>query len=780
MRLASIIALGLVFVGLAAPGDARAIGLLLPTEQGVEPLMIRYHRVNVTVRERMAETRVEQTFRNHTDQTLEATYVFPVPEGATVSGFAMWVNGRRQAGELLDAGQARQIYEQIVARMQDPGLVEYMGGNLFRARVFPIAPRAEQRIEIRFTQTLGYHAGVVHYRYPLRTDGRAARTLEDMTISASIVSRTPIGVVYSPSHEVSVARPDDQHATVGFERGQQTLDRDFDLYYSVRDGEVGLSLLTHRGAGEDGYFLAMIAPRTEVTEREIAAKEVLFVFDTSGSMAGEKIERARSALDYMLQRLNPRDSFQVVRFSTDVELLFDGGGSVPASPANVAAARQFAARFVAAGGTAIDSALTEALRTRAPSGALPRMVVFLTDGMPTIGETDPRNIVTNVAGRSGDSQLFAFGVGDDVNTTFLDQLARSNRGVGDYFRDGAEMERRMSAFYDRIAYPVLTDLRLLVPGLRTYDVYPRDLGHLYRGEQLLVTGRYRGAGRSRVQLEGRPSHERSAHTFGFDVAFPATEAQNDFLPRLWATRKIGYLLDEIRLRGERPELRTEVVTLARQFGIVTPYTSYLVVEDDAVPPGIVGNRGGMPMPVTGAERPADEPASADFRGFEQSISRFDFADRQVDGSLARPGFNGGGQGRAAGAPPSSSPPPPTVAPSGGAGEGGRNVSRRLREMREAERADAGGSRQSRFVQGRAFNEVGSAWVDSRYRRAMRLVRVRYGSEAYFELLRARPELRSVLALGQRVTVALDGRRAVSIEPAGATVSAADMRRFLTQ
>lgn len=764
-----------IAIGLLAPGEARAFGLLVPTDTAVEPLMIRYHRVSVTVRERMAETRVEQTFRNHTSRTLEATYVFPVPEGAAVSGFAMWVNGERREGELLDAGRARQIYERIVARMRDPGLVEYMGGNLFRARVFPIPPHAEQRVEIRFTQTLDYQAGVVHYRYPLRTGGRAARTLEDLTIEANIVSRTPIGAVYSPSHRIGVSRQDDHHVRVGFEEGRAALDRDFELFYSVRDRDVGLSLLTHRVQGDDGYFLAMIAPRTEVTEREVAAKEVLFVFDTSGSMAGEKIDRARSALDYMLQRLNPNDWFQVVRFSTDVELLFDGGGSVPATRDNVALARQFAARFVAAGGTAIHDALTEALRTRAPEGDLPRMVVFLTDGMPTIGETHTGRIVADVTRRSGDAQLFVFGVGDDVNTTFLDQLARENRGVGDYFRDGEEMERRMSAFYDRIAYPVLTDLRLAIPGLHTFDVYPRDLGHLYRGEQLLVVGRYRGQGRSRVQLEGRASSERRHRTFAFDVCFPGVQPQNDFLPRLWATRKIGYLLDEIRLRGERPELREEVVQLARAFGIVTPYTSYLVVEDEAVPPGPMPearSRG----PVTIDARPPMEPApeaeaARDFEGFESTVASRDdavgggFAAESVGGALGRP--------RARPVQPAAAPP------AGASGERGRAVARRLRAMREAEQAHQVATRRTRFVQGRAFHEVRGTWVDSRYRRGMRMLRVRYGSRAYFALLRARPNLRSVLAIGERVTVALDGRRAVSIEPDGpGGVSEPELRRFL--
>jgi Ca-activated chloride channel family protein len=793
-------------------GEAHAVGYLVPTRADVEPLAIRYHRVQVGVRERVAETRVEQTFTNHTDEVLEATYIFPVPEGATVSGFAMWVNGRRQEGELLDARQARTIYEQIVARMRDPGLVEHIGGNLFRARVFPIAPRSEQRVEIRFSQTLGYEGGIVHYRYPLRTAGRAARTTQDFTLSADIVSRTPIRAVYSPTHAIAVARPDEHHATLGFEVNGAILDTDFDLYYAVQDRDVGLSLLTHRAAGEDGYFLAMIAPRAEIAEREIAAKEVLFVFDTSGSMAGEKMQRAQAALDYMLARLNPTDRFRLVRFSTDVESVFDGRAAVPASAQNIARARQFASRMVPAGGTAIHPALQETLSTTRPEGAsMPRIVVFLTDGMPTVGETDPGRITEDVARWAADSRVYVFGVGDDVNTTFLDALAQRTNGVGDYYRDGAELERRMSAFYDRIAYPLFTDLRVELPGLSAYDVYPRDLGHLYRGGQLLVIGRYRGEGESEVSLEGRVAGETERRSFGYQVAFPAHEERNDFLPRIWATRKIGFLLDTIRLNGERPELRQEVVALAQRFGIVTPYTSYLVVDESAIPPGLA--------------LPAPPPRLPPGGSFDRNTT-YDFEDSVIEGEMdapmadtlttrrrgPSPQYDPAPQTRRHAVPPPAQaaqedfrafesaraqPAPPAEprggdvdhllnnalggaqgsAPSGGGGEAGRRLSSRLRSMREAERVDEAPT-ESRFVDGRTYRLVRGMWVDARYRRTMRTMRVRTGSAAYFALVRARPEVRRALTLGNHVTVVLDAERAVIVEEAAPEdVSADAMTEF---
>ncbi len=415
-----------------APGTAGAIGIMIPSDRSLGPLAIESHRVEIDITDRAAVTKVDQVFRNSSDRILEATYIFPLPEGSSVSQFALWVNGQRTEGEVLERDAARRIYEEIVARMVDPGLIEYIGGNLFRARVFPIPARGEQRVEIRFTSTLAYESGLVRYVYPMKTPGRSAETLRDFTLTARIESAVPIQSIYSPTHEVDVTRRNDNHATAGFERQRADLGKDFVLYFSVSREDVGLSLLAHRPDREDGFFMMMVTPRKDLDEQEVMGKHVTFVVDTSGSMSGEKMDSAREAVRFCLDRLRSDDVFNVIRFSSDVEALSDS--PMAASAANKERAGEFVRGMRALGGTAIDAALAKALEQPIQSG-VPHMIVFITDGMPTVGETDPVRIVDRVT-RTNDrkSRIFAFGLGNDVNANFLDMIAQRNRGTAEYAR----------------------------------------------------------------------------------------------------------------------------------------------------------------------------------------------------------------------------------------------------------------------------------------------------------------------------------------------------------
>src|SRR5262249_29663976 len=278
---------------LAWAGSVHANGLLIPEEKKVPPLAMVSHKVAIQIEDQVAVTKVEQVFRNHTDRQLEATYVFPVPKGASVNRFTMAVNGKDVAGELLPADQARKVYTDIVRQTQDPGLLEYMGNNLFRMRVFPILPKSDQKVTLSYTAVTPKDAGVVEYVYPLKTDGKATRTLEQFAIDATVKSQHPILNVYSPTHAVTLKRPSDREVQVQFEKSQGLLDKDFQLFYATGDQEIGFTTLTHRPiSSEKGYFLMLISPRVEISADKVLPRDMVFVLDTSGSMRGPKMDQA--------------------------------------------------------------------------------------------------------------------------------------------------------------------------------------------------------------------------------------------------------------------------------------------------------------------------------------------------------------------------------------------------------------------------------------------------------------------------------------------------------
>src|SRR5437870_2132536 len=301
---------------LAWAGPARAHGLLIPEEKNVPPLAMLNHHVTITMEDQVAITRVEQTFRNHTDRQLEATYVFPVPKGAGVNKFTMWVNGKEVSGEMLEAAKARQIYTDIVRRTQDPGLLEYMGNNLLRMKVFPILPRSDQKVALSFTAVAARDAGLVEYIYPLKTDGKATSTLQEFSVQATIKSQHPIQNIYSPTHSISINRPNEREAVVKFEKNQALLDKDFQLFYATGEKDIGFTTLLQRPiSSEKGFFLAMISPRLEMSKEQTIPRDMVLVLDTSGSMRGPKMDQARRALKYCLSNLNPTDRSGVMNFA---------------------------------------------------------------------------------------------------------------------------------------------------------------------------------------------------------------------------------------------------------------------------------------------------------------------------------------------------------------------------------------------------------------------------------------------------------------------------------
>jgi Ca-activated chloride channel family protein len=580
--------------------SAQATGLLIPTEKKLPPLAMLNHQVNVAIDDQVAITRIEQTFRNHTDRQLEATYIFPVPKGASVRKFSMWVDGKEVPGELVEAEKARKIYTDIVQRTLDPGLLEYMGNNLLKLRVFPVPPKGDQKISISYTSVSNIDNGLVEYVYPMKTSSKAAQTLEKFSLSVRLKAQHAIQNIYSPTHAITTQRPSDREAVVGFEKEQALLDTDFQLFYTSSAKDVGIIAATHRpNPSQDGFFMMLVSPRAELSKSQQVPRDMVFVLDTSGSMRGKRMTQAQNALKYCVKNLSAGDRFAVINFATTVNRYADS--LQEATSDNIASALKWVDGLEATGGTAINDALLTALDMRTTDPARTFTVVFFTDGRPTIGETNVDKIRHNVTKKNtSTTRIFTLGVGDDVNAAMLDQISEESRAVSAYVRESEDIEAKVSSLYGKISNPVLANLKLTVgENVKLSDVYPPQLPDLFHGSQLVVFGRYTGTGHAAVTLSG--SVGMDAQQFVYEANFAdKTDSAKNFVEDLWARRKVGYLLDQIRVNGEKKELIDEVVALAKRYGITTPYTSYLLVPDNPIPVA----RGAAPA---GTTMPANSP-----------------------------------------------------------------------------------------------------------------------------------------------------------------------------
>ena len=516
--------------------------------------------------------------------TLEGTYLFPIPESASISEFAIWDGDRRLVGEVRSREEARRIYDEIVRRQRDPGLLEYAGKDLFQASIFPILPHSDKKLEITYTQVVRAEGGTVSYRYPLGT-GRQFTQIGSVAGRVEVESKDPLRNVYSPTHVIDVKRSSDRRSLVSFESVSGKEPQDFQLFYTISKEDFGLTLLTHREAGKHGYFLLMISPKDDWSEQEYSAKDVVFVVDTSGSMAEEgKMEKARAALLYGVRILRPQDRFNIISFAGEEHLM--EAGLIAADEKGRARGEAFVKRLKPVGGTNINQSLLASLRQFSETDReRPKMLVFMTDGLPTVDETNVTRILDNVrkASRPG-VRLFTFGVGYDVNTALLDKLAAENGGVADYVEPKEDLEVKVSSFFSKVNYPVLTDLQLDMGGAHTDLIYPRSIPDAFRGSQVTLIGRYSNEAdlnSMQMKLSGKAGGAMRTYTYT-NLSFPLRSDANDFLPRLWATRRVGWLMEQVRSNGEQKELRDEIVDLGTRYGIVTPYTSYLALEDASV------------------------------------------------------------------------------------------------------------------------------------------------------------------------------------------------------
>lgn len=737
MRIKFLSVLALAFVGSFFALETAAQGVIIPIRCDVRPcrpmprpvqlpnaLPVKSIKLDTKINGQVATTHVEQIFRNDTQFTLEGTYFFPIPETASIVEFSIWENGKKLVGEVRSREEARRIYDAIVRSQRDPGLLEYAGKNLFQASIFPIPPNSDKKLELTYSEVLSAENGTVAYRYPLGT-GRniwAQRGLSEVrndavkqtfgTVSGSIeiIGKEAIRNVYSPTHAIDTKMKGETSANVSFETKNN--DTDFQLFFGISNNDFGMSLVTYREPGKDGYFLLTLSPKDKIAENELVNKDIVFVLDTSGSMADEgKMEKARKALLFGVRTLRDGDRFNIVNFAGEEHLM--ERGLIAANAAGKKRGEEFVERLKPTGGTNINDSLIASLKLF-EKGDRPKMLVFMTDGLPTVGETKVESIVANLkAAKNVDVRIFPFGFGYDVNTTLLDRIGSENSGVSDYVQPKEDLEIKVSNFFSKVSSPVLSDLELDMGPVLADMTYPRKLTDIFRGMQMTIIGRYRNTNDLKnitLKLTGKVGKEsRSFDYTGLD--FPIRAEENDFLPRLWASRRVGWLLEQIRNNGETKEVRDEVVELGTKYGLVTPYTSYLATD------------GSM------ANIRRDAPAAS--------------------------GFMLDGQNRAAA--------------KSGADAVQMSVQQNTMQMNtqivESEKKEAReqtiirNSVNNQFVANKSFSNQNSVWTDLEFTADAKLpeVSIKFASDEYFSLIESEKGLIPYLSLGEQVVVVWNNR-----------------------
>jgi Ca-activated chloride channel family protein len=690
------------------------------------PIVVRQSSdVHVDLVDRVLRYEITETFVNRGSRVGEADFMFPLPKGAAFQDLKLSINGEMVAGETMSADRARQIYEEIVRRQRDPALLEWMGYGLLRARIFPIAPGEQKKVVVRF-QTVAPREGDalrVDYFRGMQNQVGMNQELEGRTSFVLTYPNDPMyGTAYSPTHSIFEQRYGSTSESDGYRDNYD--DRSFASSYrgsvrrvEVRDarGEVTLlipirrstsaaiSLLANAPGNDDGFALITLSPPA-VRPRAVP-RDLTFVIDVSGSMSGQKIEQARAAGKQILGTLSPMDRFRLIDFSSDVRTFRDDFST--ATRENIRAAERYLDQLDAQGSTNISGALDEALSSPVQSGRLP-IILFLTDGQPTVGERDASVIAGNVAKQRGSRRLFTFGVGADLNVSLIEQLALEGRGSASFVRPEESVERAVGIVASRLTSPLVTDVRVHADGVRLLKMHPSGPVDIFAGEDLVILSRYDGSGNAVLRFDGQTTSGPVSWTTR--VYFPERSRENPFVARLWATQRVGYLSAEKRKHGGSQEINDEIRDLGERFGIPTEFSSYLVVEpgmnqrrsDQITLRGAVGTSGGAPAPAA-VQFEAAKSAAA--QRSATSLSAADAASGvRDDASVRRAG----------------------------------NVTFVLRD---------------------------SVWTDVRYKNAGTVLRVKPFSDAYFRLLEVQPDLREAFSVGERVIVA--GRSmAIELTPAG--------------
>lgn len=579
--LRTLFAVLMLLLGFAASARAEGgFGTLAAT--GADGRQLELVALDTEVRYRVsglvAEAAIRQRFSNRSEQWIEAQYLLPLPTGAAVHDLELVIGARRIVGEIHEKEAARAAYVEAAAEGRRAALVESRGEQRFRTAVANVAPGETIDVEVRWSQEIRYHDGRFDLVLPLTFtpryggdatasaagDTRARAAAPDVSVHVALEAGFDVARIDSPSHAIDVAVRGTRHE-ITLAAGKVRADRDFVLEWTPRLGAAPAAAVLTEHDGAATYALVMLLPRAELANP--LPRELILVIDTSGSMLGDSLEQARAAVDLALASLRPTDRFNVIRFSSDTESLFDQ--AVAATPGDVRLAREWVAALRANGGTEMAGALERALRD-APAAGHVRQVVFATDGA-----VEGTGALYALIDRNlGASRLFPIGIGSAPNQAFIERAATLGRGKATLIRDTGDVGLRMRELFDTLDRPALRDLELAWPVAA--EVAPAKLPDLYAGEPLLVVARLAGAASGRVDARGALADAPWSSSLSL-----ARQVEAAGIARLWARRRIDSLEQSLDLGADPHAVREQVIELARAQHLVTRYTSLVAVEQVA-------------------------------------------------------------------------------------------------------------------------------------------------------------------------------------------------------
>jgi Ca-activated chloride channel family protein len=496
-----------------------------------------------------------------------------------VANFSMWIDGREMVGEVVEKERARQIYESYKETRKDPGLLEQTDYKTFEMRIFPIGPRAEQRVQVTYYQELDFDHDWATYVYPLATvtrEGIDARTRGRFGLNLEVRSEVPVTAMESPSHrdDFVVVRHGEHHMQASLETGGGDLNRDLVLAYHLARPRTGLDLIASKPDGEDGYFLLTLTLGEELA-RKAEGMDYVFLLDVSGSMDEDgKLALSRGSLGAFVQALEGTDRFELMAFNAAPVELFQGFR--PADAGAKAQAEEFLESQRARGGTFLEPALRAAYRYKSPDR--PLNVIVLSDGMTDQSE---RALLLRLLGeRPNGTRVFTIGVGNEVDRNLLEQIAEDTGGLAAFVSHGDDFSRQAQAFRRKLLRPAASNVELSFDGGGVYDLEPEKLPDLYHGMPLRLYGRYRDDGPVKVRLRADVGGEVLERVVDLEIPQGAA-ADNPEIERMWAWHRVQRLLKQAEREGSRSRVIPEIVRLGEGYSIVTEYTSFLVLENDA-------------------------------------------------------------------------------------------------------------------------------------------------------------------------------------------------------